>query len=334
MSSATAAFPLWALLCSALAYWQPQWFTPLRPFIVPLLGLVMFGMGITLTWRQFAAVVKRPTGVGLGVLLQFGVMPLAALLIGLGLGLPPEVLAGLVLVGASPGGTASNVVCYLARGDVALSITLTTVSTLLAVVATPSLTWLYVGQQVPVPVWDMLRSIVQVVLLPVGLGLAANTLLSRLGRESDRADRAAVIRSVFPLVSMAAIVLIIGIIVALNVENIATGGALIFLAVVLHNAAGLATGYGVGWVVTRDARTARTLAIEVGMQNSGLAVALAVKYFSAAAAVPGALFSIWHNLSGSLLAALWSRSGSGPGQHGNQHRPRRGEEDATRPFPD
>jgi BASS family bile acid:Na+ symporter len=300
--SATTAFPLLALLCSALAYWQPDWFTPLRPAILPLLGLIMFGMGATLTWRQFSEVARRPRRVGLGLLLQFGVMPLAAWCIGLWLGLSPELLAGLVLVGASPGGTASNVVCYLARGDVALSITLTAVSTLLAVAATPLLTWLYVGREVPVPVWDMLRSILQIVLLPVGLGVLVNTWLLH-GREGRAAAR---VRAALPLVSMGAIVLIIGIIVALNVGRIAARGVLIALAVVLHNAVGLGAGYGLGWLATRDARTARTLAIEVGMQNSGLAVALAVKYFTPAAAIPGALFSVWHNLSGSALAAIWA----------------------------
>jgi BASS family bile acid:Na+ symporter len=297
-ATATSLFPLWALLGSVLAYLRPDWLAPLKPAIVPLLGVVMFAMGVTLTWRELAAVWQRPHQVGLGMALQFVVMPLAAWAIGTALGLPAALIAGLVLVGASPGGTASNVVCYLASGDVALSITLTAASTLLAVVATPLLTWLYVGQQVPVPVWDMLLSVAKIVLLPVMLGVAVNTWLG---------VRIAPVRDIFPVVSMAAIVLIIAIIVALNVDNIAAGGWLVALAVVLHNTAGLAAGYGLGWLVTRDLRSARTLAIEVGMQNSGLAVALAVQYFSAAAAIPGALFSIWHNLSGSALAAYWSR---------------------------
>lgn len=296
--SATVLFPLLALLGSLLAYARPEWLIPLRPAIVPLLGFVMFGMGVTLSWQQFAAVWRRPQQIGLGVALQFGVMPLAAWGIGTLLGLPAALIAGMVLVGASPGGTASNVICYLARGDVALSITLTAASTFLAVIATPLLTWLYVGQQVPVPVWDMLLSVAKIVLLPVILGVAVNTWLGK---------RIGPAKEMFPLLSMLAIVLIIAIIVALNVDNIAAAGWLIALAVVLHNAVGLGAGYWLGWLVARDLRTARTLAIEVGMQNSGLAVALAVQYFSAAAAIPGALFSIWHNLSGAAMAALWSR---------------------------
>ena len=286
-----------------LAFWQPAPFAAAKPLIVPLLGLVMFGMGMTLTWQSFGVVLRQPGRIGLGLALQYLVMPLAAWAVALVLGLPPALLAGLVLVGASPGGTASNVVCYLARGNLALSITLTTVSTLLAILATPLLTWLYVGEQVPVPVASMLLSIFKIVLLPVALGMLVNRLLGpRLGR----------LQPLFPMLSVLSIVVIIAIVVGLNRENMATMGLLVGLAVVLHNGIGLAAGYGFGLLATGDERTARTLAIEVGMQNSGLAVALAVKYFSAAAALPGALFSVWHNLSGSMLAAWWSRRAPAP----------------------
>jgi BASS family bile acid:Na+ symporter len=298
MHPITTLFPLWALAFSLLAFSQPDWFIGAKPWIVPLLGVVMFGMGMTLTWADFAAVLRRPRRIGLGVALQYLVMPLAAWAIAQALGLSPELTAGLVLVGASPGGTASNVVCFLARGDVALSITLTTASTLLAIVATPVLTWLYVGKQVPVPVLDMLLSIFKIVLLPVTLGVLVNSFFGR---------RLASWKHLFPVLSVVAIVVIIAIVVALNQSSIANTGWLVAAAVILHNGCGLTAGFGVGLLATRDERVARTLAIEVGMQNSGLAVALAVKYFSAAAALPGALFSIWHNLSGSLLAALWSR---------------------------
>ena len=298
MQRITALFPLWALLLSGLALWQPSLFAAAKSAIVPLLGVVMFGMGMTLTWQSFTGVLRQPGRVGLGLALQYSVMPLAAWVIASALGLPAALLAGLVLVGACPGGTASNVICYLARGDLALSITLTTLSTLLAIGATPLLTWLYIGERVPVPVVDMLVSIFKIVLLPVALGVAVNSLA---GRRLDALKHA------FALLSVAAIVLIIAIIVALNRESLATVGLVVIGAVVLHNGVGLLAGYGLGKLLTGDERTARTLAIEVGMQNSGLAVALAVKYFGAAAALPGALFSVWHNLSGSLLAAWWSR---------------------------
>jgi BASS family bile acid:Na+ symporter len=234
----------------------------------------------------------------LGVGLQFTIMPLVAWLVANGLGLAPQLVAGMVLVGASPGGTASNVICYLARGDVALSITLTAASTLLAVVATPILTWLYVGQTVPVPLFGMLESIAKVVLLPVSLGVLVNTWLGRylLG-----------VKELFPAVSVIAIVSIIAIIVALNAHQASLLGPAVVAAVAIHNLVGLAGGYWVPRLLGFDQRSCRTLAIEVGMQNSGLGVALAVKHFSAAAALPGAVFSIWHNLSGATLAAYWSR---------------------------
>lgn len=294
----TRLFPLWALLFSLLAYLAPGLFVDFRPAIVPLLGVVMFGMGMTLSWQNFTEVLKRPQIIALGVLMQYLVMPFAAWLVAVVLGLPPYIMAGLVLVGACPGGTASNVVCYLARGDVALSITLTTVSTFLAILLTPLITWLYVGQKVPVPVESMLWSIFKIVLLPVSLGVLINSLFGR---------RLSVIKHLFPLVSVFAIVVIIAIIVALNKTNLATMGAAVALAVVMHNLFGLITGYWIPRLLRQDERTCCTLAIEVGMQNSGLGVALAAKYFSAAAALPGALFSIWHNLSGSMLAGYWSR---------------------------
>ena len=313
MSLITALFPLWAVLGALLAFWQPAPFVAAKPLIVPLLGLVMFAMGMTLTWQSFGAVLRQPGRVGLGLALQYLVMPLAAWAVAVALGLPPALLAGLVLVGASPGGTASNLICYLARGDLALSITLTTVSTLLAIIATPLLTWLYVGELVPVPVASMLLSIFKIVLLPVAAGILVNSLFG---------PRLARLQPLFPLISVLAIVAIIAIVVGLNHDNLATMGLLVALAVVLHNGIGLAAGYGFGRLLTGDERAARTLAIEVGMQNSGLAVALAVKSFSAAAALPGALFSVWHNLSGSLLAAWWSRrlpSGrSDPADHGQE----------------
>jgi BASS family bile acid:Na+ symporter len=294
----TRLFPLWALLASSAALWRPEAFVPLRAAIVPLLGVVMFGMGMTLTPQSFVEVLRRPRIVALGVALQFTIMPLAAFLIGRSLNLSTELLAGLVLVGSCPGGTASNVITYLARGDVALSITLTTISTLLAVLATPALSWLYLQQVIDVPVGAMLLSVLKIVLVPVVLGVTVNRLIGRRLRPLER---------LFPMISVIAICLIIGIIVALNAGQLTAIAWPVLSAVVLHNLAGLVAGYGLARSTGCDRRISRTLAIEVGMQNSGLGVALAIKHFSATAAVPGALFSIWHNLSGSLLASLWAR---------------------------
>ncbi len=289
-------FPLWAAGLAMVAWLWPAPFRGLAPAIVPLLGVIMLGMGLGLRVGNFTEALRRPALVSLGVALQFTVMPLAAWVVGRLAGLPPELLAGMVLVGSCPGGTASNVICYLARGDVALSITMTTVSTLAAVVMTPVLTWVWAGTMVPVPVGSMLFSILQIVLLPVLAGVALNHLWGR---------RLAPVKHLFPLVSVVAIALIVAIIVALQRDQLPRVGGILAGAVALHNVAGLAAGYGAARLAGLEARLARTLAIEVGMQNSGLAVALAAKYFSAAAALPGALFSVWHNLSGAALASWW-----------------------------
>ena len=295
---ATRLFPFWAVLVSLAAWVWPAPFVAMKPAIVWLLALIMFSMGLTLRPEDFGEALRRPKLIGLGLLLQFSVMPLLAWLIAGGLGLPATLLAGLVLVGASPGGTASNVITFLARGDVALSITLTACSTLLAVVATPGLTLLYAGHAVPVPAWEMLRSVALVVLLPVLGGVLLNTLLGRWLEG---------IKHALPLVAVAAICIIIGIVVGLNAGRLGQIGGALAAAVVLHNGGGLLVGYLVPRLLGQPPRVARTLAIETGMQNSGLAVALAVKYFGAAAALRGALFSLWHNLSGSLLAGWWRR---------------------------
>ena len=297
LNTLTRLFPFWALLLAACAYYVPDSFSQGKGLIIPLLVVIMFGMGMTLTTEDFRRVLRRPKLILLGVALQYTVMPLAAFLLSRLLQLSPELTTGMVLVGASAGGTASNVVTYLARGDVALSITLTMSSTLLAALLMPGLTWVYVGYLVPVPVQEMLLSVLQIVVAPVLLGVWLNTLLGA---------RLQPINRLFPFISMSAIVLIIAIIVSLNHTKLVGIGLPLLMAVALHNLIGLAMGYVLPRLLGHDAITCRTLAIEVGMQNSGLSVALAIKFFGATAALPGALFSIWHNLSGSLLAGYWA----------------------------
>ena len=294
-------FPLGAILLSLFAYVYPEFFIPLAPSIILLLGLVMFGMGITLTINDFLHVFKRPQIIFLGLLLQFILMPLLAWMISLSLGLPLLLSAGLILVGACPGGTASNVICYLARGDVALSITLTSCSTILAVVMTPFLTWLYIGQEIAVPTIQMFLDIVKVIILPVVVGVVINYFAG--GKFSG-------FKRIFPAISMLMIMLIIAIIVAINKSQMAQLIFPVLAAVFLHNAFGLAGGYWIPKWLGYDKKICKTLAIEVGMQNSGLGVALAGKYFSAIAALPGAVFSIWHNISGAILAGIWSKENS------------------------
>lgn len=298
----TALFPLGAIAITVFSVLYPGVLAGYGKAIVPLLGVVMFGMGITLRPENFLEVLRRPRLILLGVTLQYLLMPLIAWTVSLALNLPAGLLIGVVLVGTCPGGTASNVICYLARGDVALSITLTTASTLVAVLLTPAMTWLYIGRTVPVPVLHMVLDIARVVLLPVLGGMLLNRYLGHYLKA---------VKHAFPLVSVTAIILIIGIIVALNRPVLPALALPVIAAVFWHNLLGLAGGYYLAGLYTRDARVRRTLAIEVGMQNSGLAVALAHSYFPAVASLPGALFSIWHNITGSLLAGWWSRRPDG-----------------------
>ncbi|AKB24730.1 Sodium-dependent transporter [Methanosarcina sp. MTP4] len=294
----TSLFPLWAVLLSVVAYFYPEYFAPHKGLIVPFLSLIMLGMGVTLSVDDFLAVLKKPSVVVLGTVMQYTLMPFFAWIICIMLNLPTELMAGVVLLGCCPGGTASNVICYLAKGDVALSIVLTSVSTMIAFLATPFLTWLYIGQTVNVDVMGMLVSVVKIVLVPVVFGLSINYFFE---------EKISKIRDIFPAISALAIVIIIAVIIGVNRGSLESMGPLVLLAVVLHNGLGLAGGYGVAKALKLSETEARTIAIEVGMQNSGLSVALAIKHFTAAAALPGAIFSIWHNLSGAFLAGHWSR---------------------------
>ncbi len=294
----TRLFPLWAVMASVLAWLQPQIFNSYSSWIVPLLSFVMFGMGLTLHASDFSYVLQMPRLVFAGVTLQYTIMPLMAVVHSAVMGLDPLLTAGMILVGTCPGGTASNVICYLARGNVALSITLTAISTLLAVLLTPALTYQLVSASIEVPAWDMLLSILYMVIIPVSAGVLLNHIA---GRKLNPFNE------VFPLLSVIAIIFIIAIIVSLNAANFQRIGVTVVIAVMLHNIAGLFLGYFTSRLLGYSPTECRTLAIEVGMQNSGLAVALAMKYFSAAAALPGALFSIWHNFSGSILAGFWSK---------------------------
>ncbi|MDG6773180.1 bile acid:sodium symporter family protein [Thiomicrorhabdus sp. ZW0627] len=298
MQRLTVLFPLWALLLSVAAFYQPQAFVELKSWIVPLLMVVMLGMGFTLRWHDFQGVWKLRKVVGLGVAVQFLVMPLAALLISRLFGLSQELTVGMMLVGATAGGTASNVMTYLAGGHVALSVSMTMVSTLVAVVMLPLLTWFYIGQSVDVPVGSMMQSLFKLIVVPLTLGMLFNHWLGERGR---------FLHQMFPLLSMSAIILIIAIVVGLNQSNLIGAAIGVFAAIILHNLIGLTSGYWISRKFGYDSKVARTVAIEVGMQNSGLSVALALKYFSAASALPGALFSIWHNLSGALFASFWQR---------------------------
>jgi BASS family bile acid:Na+ symporter len=294
----TQLFVVWVLLAAATSYVLPVGFAWFKPFINPGLGIIMFGMGVTLTPADFKRVAEKPNAVAIGTLAQFLVMPLVAWTLAKVMALPPALAAGLILVGSCPGGTASNVMTYLARGDVALSVTLTSVSTVCSVIATPYLMQWLGGQYVPVDAPALLRSILMVIIVPVGAGLGARRFLGR---------HVAEVVHWMPVVSVVFIMLIVACVVALSHDRIASSGAVTFVAVVLHNGLGLALGYGLARVARLDTIRCRTIAIEVGMQNSGLGVALAAEHFGAAVALPAAIFSVWHNITGPAVAGWWSR---------------------------
>ena len=282
---------------SALALWQPWIFSWVAPHISAMLGILMLGMGMTLHWQDFSHVLRHPRDLGLGLLVQFGCMPLLAFALCHVFALPPELAMGMILVGTAPGGTASNVLTFIARGDVAFSVAMTAAATLVSLLLTPPLTWLLGGVWVPVDMGGLFWSIVKIVLVPVLLGL----LLHHFQR--GLVDR---LMPFLPLASALVITLVIAGIIAVNAQNILSAGPAIFAAVIAHNLLGLA----VGWFAACRLRFApprrRALAIEIGTQNSGLATALALAHFTPAAAIAGALFSVWQNISGALLSNFWA----------------------------
>ncbi len=289
------------VLVSALALTVPFTFIWMGTgTVTPMLGVVMFGMGLTLKPADFKPVIVHPKEMIIGEVAQFVIMPSVAWVLCKVLALPTELALGVILVGCCPGGTASNVICYLAKGDVALSVAMTGVSTLVAPFATPVLVLLLAGEEVSVDVLGMFMSIVQVVILPIVLGFAVN----RYFRKFSEA-----VTPLLPLVSTIAIVSILGIVVAHNAQGILSCSLVVAVAVILHNVSGLFFGYWVGRVFGLDAAKRTAVSIEVGMQNSGLATSLAATHFAMfpMAAVPGAMFSAWHNFSGSIAAQWFSR---------------------------
>lgn len=288
-------FAVWVVLGAVVAFFTPP-LAGITDYINVLLGVVMFGMGLTLTGSDFARVFRQPRGIFLGVAAQFTIMPLIAFALALLFRLPPELAAGVILLGCCPGGTASNVIAYLARGDVPLSVSMTSVSTVLAPLATPFLMLVLAGSWLPVDALGLFISIVQIVLVPVILGVLVNTFFRRTVER---------VVTVLPLLSVTVIVLIVMGVIAASAESLLTVGPLVFLVVIIHNLLGLILGYFAGRTLRMDEAASRTVSIEVGMQNSGLAAALATTHFNPVAALPGAIFSVWHNLSGPLLATFW-----------------------------
>ena len=290
------------LLSAVLALATPSTFSGVKPSVInPLLGLVMFGMGMALRIEDFRIVFSRPRDIAIGCLAQFSVMPLLAWVLSRLFALDEALTVGVVLVGCCPGGTASNVITYLAKGDLALSVGMTATSTVLAPFVTPLLVWLLVGQTVDVQVAGMLLSILWVVILPIVAGLLVKWLWPKF---TERAT------AYLPALSSLAICAIVLIIIAANASKLLEGGLIIILVVMLHNLCGLSLGYAIGRLLRLPAAKRKAVSIEVGMQNSGLASSLATLHFAAypMATIPGAIFSVWHNISGAVVARLYARN--------------------------
>ena len=287
------------LLVAALSLLVPASFLWLdTQAINPLLGIIMFGMGLTLSPHDFKIVLSRPKDILIGCLAQFTVMPLLAFGLSWAFALPKELALGVILVGCCPGGTASNVITYLAKGDLALSVGMTATSTLLAPVLTPLLVWLMAGTMVDVDTWGMLQSIVYVVIAPIVCGLLCQRFLPQLTKA---------VVPYLPALSSVAIAMVVGIVVSHNADRLLVGGLLVVVVVMAHNLLGLSIGYVLGRLLRLPRPKCVALSIEVGMQNSGLASSLAVLHFAAfpLATIPGAVFSVWHNISGALAAKLY-----------------------------
>ena len=292
-------FALWVILFSAIALMLPDLFIWLRAYIPWMLGLIMFGMGMTMTPGDFKSILQSPKAVAIGVVAQFMVMPGLAFLLCQLFQLPAEIAIGVILVGCCPGGTASNVITYMAKGNTALSVACTSVSTLLAPLLTPAIFYLLASQWIEINALSMLISILQVVLFPIILGLIVRALLK---------TKVEGYIQVMPVISVIAIVAIVAAIIAGSKTQILESGLMILGLVALHNGMGYLLGYWASRILKLAEIDCRAVSIEVGMQNSGLGVALAATHFAASpiTAVPSAIFSLWHNISGPALATYWA----------------------------
>jgi len=289
------------LVAALLALAFPDVLKEIRPTVINyLLGVVMFGMGLTLNLQDFKIVFSRPKDILIGCLSQFTIMPLLAWSLARIFSLDEALALGVVLVGCCPGGTASNVITYLAKGDLALSVGMTGVSTLLAPFLTPLLTWALAGKSINVDMTSMFLSILWVVILPIIMGLIVKGLWPKFTEKAT---------DYLPAFSSIAIALIVAIIIGANADKLIAGGFIIVLVVILHNIFGLSLGYLIGRTLRLSEPKKRAISIEVGMQNSGLASSLATIHFAAypLATIPGAIFSVWHNLSGAAVAYLYKK---------------------------
>ena len=293
-------FALWVIIFGILGFIFPEIFKLVGPYVPVLLGVVMFGMGLTLSTADFREVVRRPKEVLTGVVAQFTIMPLSAYALCVLLNLPADVAVGMMLLGCAPGGTASNVVTFIARGDVALSVTVTSCTTLLAPVVTPALMYAFASQWLSIDPTAMFMSIVQVILVPIAAGVIVHKIF---GAKVER------VAAVLPIVSVGAVVVIVAAVVAATRSQILSAGMTAFIVVALQNAFGMALGFAAGKVFGMDLSKCKCLCFEVGMQNSALGVALASVHFAASpmTALPSAVGALWHNITGPVVATFFQK---------------------------
>ncbi|MEX0679837.1 MAG: bile acid:sodium symporter family protein [Balneolales bacterium] len=296
------SFTLWVFAAVSVAMFYPGSITDIGSYnteglIVPLIQLIMFGMGTAMSLQDFVGVVKMPKAVFVGLLCQFTIMPIVGVTIAMSFNFPPAIAAGVVLIGCSPSGVASNVMAFLSKGNLALSVTLTAIATLMAPIITPFLMQVFAGQFIPIDFVAMMISIIKMVILPIALGL----LFNRVFR-----GKAQWLHDAMPMISMAGIVVIIAVITASGRDNLLTIGLLLIFAAILHNAAGYFLGYWGCRLMKMDEKSCRTIAFEVGMQNGGLASGIAVELGRASTmGLAPAVFGPWMNISGSFLANWW-----------------------------
>lgn len=290
-------FALLVIIFAAVGLFKPSTFLWVVPKVSILLGIIMFGMGMTLKKDDFKEVFTRPKDVLIGIIAHYVIMPTVAYVLCLVLKLPKEVAIGLILVGCCPSGTASNVMCFIAGGDLALSVCISSVSTLLAPIFTPALILLLAGKWVSIPTFQLIIEISKIVILPIILGVIVNKFA---GKASQKLVK------FLPIISVIAIVLIVGGVVGANSKKLISTAGVAIVAVMLHNLFGFLFGYLSAKAMKMDESKRRAVSFEVGMQNSALGVSLAMSFFSPVSAIPAAIFSVWHNISGPTLASFWS----------------------------
>lgn len=300
----TKYFAVWVIAFGVVAYFVPKPFVALRDYMDWFFALTMFGIGAVLQIEDFKRIAQKPIIILIGSAAQFSIMPLGAFALAKLFGLPPEITVGLILTGSAPGAMASNVMSYIAKADTAYSVSLTTVSTLLCPLLTPGLTFILAGSVLKVPFWEMVLSVIKMVIVPLFVGFGVRHYFK---------EKIEKVLPIFPAISVTFIIFICSLVIALNKDRLAQVTGLVLATVVILNIYGMLGGYGVGAAFRMEVLRRRTLAIEIGMQNAGLGTVLALKHFGEKAAIPAAIFVFICIITASVMAELWRKRPSEEG---------------------